>query len=111
MPVAPARAQAMFVRDIAPALHRLRGFSLYENVPGRLAFGDGRDLPVAEVGVLGPPRWMRRISERRITVTFTAEATGTRVIVKGGAERDARDALQQLGEPGRWPENAPSWSE
>jgi hypothetical protein len=108
MPIEPEQAQAMFVRDIAPELHKLRGFSLYKNKPGRLAFGDGRDLSVHEPGVDGeePARWMRRLSERRISVSFTAEPPGTRVTIKGGAERDARDALAKLGEPARWPETA-----
>jgi hypothetical protein len=94
MPVEPTQAQAMFVTDIAPELHKLRGFSLYKDVPGMLAFGDGRNLSGGEPGVAGEPAlWMRRLSERRIRVSFTAEPPGTRVTLRGGAERDVRDAL------------------
>jgi hypothetical protein len=101
----------MFVRDIAPELHRLRGFSIYRNDPGRLALGDGRDLSTADWGMryrgkAGPGRWMRRFSERHIRVTFTAEPPGTRVTLTGGAERDAREALRKLGELGHWPNTA-----
>jgi hypothetical protein len=111
MQVEPAQAQAMFVRDIAPDLHKLRGFALYRNKPGSLAFGDGRDLRTYALGeqgpgIRGPGVFMRRLSERRITVAFTAEATGTRVTLKGGAERDVRNALERLGEPGQWPDTA-----
>jgi hypothetical protein len=104
----PAQSQAMFVRDIAPELHKLRGFSLYKNEPGTLRFGDGRDLSVAEpgVGMREPFRWMRRLSERRIRVSFAPEPPGTRVTLKGRAESDAHNALALLGEPGHWPETA-----
>jgi hypothetical protein len=39
--VSPELAQEMFVRDIAPDLHRDQGFTLYEQEPGHLAFSDG----------------------------------------------------------------------
>jgi hypothetical protein len=111
MQVEPARAQAMFVRDISPDLHKLRGFSLYKNEPGTLGFGDERDLTAYSVGergrgMPGVSPLMRRFAERRIRVEFTAEPTGTRVTLRGGAERDVRDALVRLGEPGQWPDTA-----
>lgn len=112
MHVQPAAAQAMFVRDIAPGLHRLRGFSVYRDEPGELALGDGRELATYSVGerggaVQGPGRIMRRLTERRIHVRFEALPEGTRVRVRGGAEADVRKALGSLGQPGQWPETAP----
>jgi hypothetical protein len=41
MAQAPGRAQELFVEDVAPALHKLGGFVLYKQQPGRLAFSDG----------------------------------------------------------------------
>lgn len=43
---------------------------------------------------------------RRITVGFGAELTGTRVSITGHAEREIRDAIDELGTPGHWPEMA-----
>jgi hypothetical protein len=41
MDMPPERAQAMFLRDIAPELGRDGSFFLYEDEPGLLAFSDG----------------------------------------------------------------------
>jgi hypothetical protein len=103
MSMEPAQAQEMFVRDLAPELHKAAGFSLYKNKPGELAFGDERDLSTgsSRSEVSG---WMRRLAERRIRVTFAAEPPGTRVTLKGGIERDVRRMLLKLGEPGHWPD-------
>jgi hypothetical protein len=109
----PGDAQAMFVRDIAPDLHRLRGFTLYKNEPGELAFGDGRDLVAYNIGerggaVMGPSRLMRRLTERRVRASFDAVPEGTLVTLRGGAEGDVCKALALLGQSGQWPEKAPS---
>jgi hypothetical protein len=110
VPLEPEQAQAMFVRDIAPDLRRLGGFVLYKNEHGCLAFGDERDLPVAEMGLgaaTEPSRWMRRLVERRIRVTFESEPPGTRVTLRGSSPRDVRAALRKLGAPDHWPSTAP----
>lgn len=49
---------------------------------------------------------LRRLSSRKLTVTFSAEEGRTRVRIAGSAERRVRDALSRLGEPGGWPERA-----
>ena len=41
MSVAPARAQAMFERDIVPSLYENSAYRLAEDAPGRLVFSDG----------------------------------------------------------------------
>ncbi len=153
MGVAPAQAEAMFVRDIAPELHRDRGFSLERQAPGRLVFSDGvvdpgqvfdaeeaateetdadarsadapslvadsEAPPTTKAATLRPSRGanmpvaksrfygaLRRLTGRQINVDFEAEPTGTRVTLSGSAQRDIRDALSRLGQPGHWPATA-----
>lgn len=49
---------------------------------------------------------LRRISSRKLAVTFDAEEGRTRVRIEGSAARRIRDALVRLGCPGQWPETA-----
>jgi hypothetical protein len=49
---------------------------------------------------------LRRLSSRKLTISFNAEEGRTRVRIVGSAERRVRDALRRLGRPGQWPETA-----
>jgi hypothetical protein len=149
MDVPPEQAQAMFVRDLLPDLHKDAGFILYEERPGRLELSKGvvedsahslteladpdvvhhpeeieepelkraeprapadafQSAPGGREGPPGPPVYseVRRWISRRLDVEFAPEGTGTRVTLKGHAERDVRDALGRLGSPGHWPATA-----
>ena len=149
MDMPPEQAQAMFVRDLLPDLHKDGGFVLYEERPGRLELSKGvvedsphslaelsdpdvaghpeeveepelkraepgaptvafQDAPGGRRGAPGPPVYsdVRRWISRRLDIEFAPEGTGTRVTLKGHAERDVRDALGRLGSPGHWPATA-----
>jgi len=101
----PAQAQAMFVRDVVPALYRAGEFVVYEETAGELHLSDGA---TGTRGLADPDGYyaLRRDLARRITVGFGAEATGTHVSITGHAEREIRDAIDKLGTPGHWPETA-----
>ena len=43
---------------------------------------------------------------RRIKITFSPASEGTRVEIKGRAEKRLAQALDRLGSPGHWPETA-----
>ncbi len=101
MRVSPERAQEMFIRDIAPELHRAGAFSLYRQRPGSLAFSDGLVSAYEDGGLYS---FLRRALSRRIKVSFQPDGAGTVVALNGGAGRNIRDALDRLGQPGHWPE-------
>ena len=67
-----------------------------------------QDAPGGRRGPPGPPVYsdVRRWISRRLDVEFAPEGTGTRVTLKGHAERDVRDALDRLGSTGHWPATA-----
>ena len=91
-------AQAMFVRDIGPELHRAGEFVLCKEEAGRLVYSDGVFDPAFSSDAL-----LRRLTARRIAVAFSAELAGTTVSISGRAERDIRDAIERLGQSGHWP--------
>ncbi len=109
MQVPPEQAQAMFVRDIAPELSRGRGFYLAREQPGKLDFRDQKSEPgeiVEGHAVRDEGPLLKWLGARRIQFEFTSTLTGTLVTIQGGAERDVRDALDQLGTTAHWPEAA-----
>jgi hypothetical protein len=125
MPYPPEQAQALFVRDVAPAFAQAGEFVLYEEEPGELHFSEGNvatgaahpgEAPLfgeAQLETRGvparaqkPTSGMARGFARHIKVEFTPDGDGTRVEIKGRAERDVRDAIDRLGTPGHWPETA-----
>jgi hypothetical protein len=108
MPAAPEQAQESFLNDVGPQLHKVAGFSLYEQKPGHLAFSDGIVEPTIYSGVQDEADYagLRRLTARRIKIDFAATPTGTTVTITGHAQREIRDALDRLGEPGHWPNAA-----
>jgi hypothetical protein len=98
----PERAQEMFLRDIGPDLHRAVDFALEKEESGRLVYQDG---------LITDPynkSWgMGRLTGHHIYVSFSAGITGATVTVSGRAEREIRDAVDRLGQPGEWPDTAP----
>jgi len=105
--VPPERAQAMFVRDIASELTRVRQFQLVEERPGRLEFSDGIvDLAAYAGNDRGLYAELRNLTARHIHAAFLPDPEGTLVELTGHAETDVRDALHRLGIPGHWPETA-----
>jgi hypothetical protein len=101
----PERAQARFLEEIAPELHRKADFAVCAERPGRLGLSDGVIAPlrVANRGA-GDYEGLRIILARRIRVDFEGEGIGTRVTVRGHVQREVRRALEQLGQPGYWPD-------
>jgi uncharacterized protein YndB with AHSA1/START domain len=112
MQVAPETAQAMFVRDITPDMHRVRGFVLVHEEPGHLVYSDDLPDPIDTIGAQDQrldalPYLAGPLSRgRHVRVAFTSTTTGTSVEISGHAERDLHDALERLGTPGHWPETA-----
>jgi hypothetical protein len=124
----PEQAQALFLRDVGPALAADAEFLLQHEHPGELLFSEGdlglppgpldeglpfgnREIDAAEFSASparyrGPPDGIERAFAAHIKVEFTAEAGGTLVEVKGHAERKLRDAMEKLGTAGHWPETA-----
>jgi hypothetical protein len=107
MPGTIGEAQARFVEDIAPALHRLGQFALYRQTPGYIAFSDGLVDPMTLSRDGGLYALGRRLFAHKIKVDFADEGAGTRVTVRGGAPRDIRDEIVLLGCPGHWPQTEP----
>jgi hypothetical protein len=108
----PEQAQARFVTDIAPELHRKGEMSLYKQEPGHFAFSDGIVDPMALPAGHDAVDYslLRRATSRRIRVDFDAELIGTKVTIRGRVEREIRGALDLLGEPGHWPDTSRSAS-
>jgi hypothetical protein len=110
MPVPPPQAKEQFQIDIGPGLRHEGGFRLAQDESRRLLYSDG--VVASEPAPLGesPDDWntyarLRRLLARRIKVEFAPEGAGTRVSLRGRAERDICAALCKLGSPGQWPEN------
>jgi hypothetical protein len=104
MAVAPERAQAMFVRDIAPDLHGDAGLVLLEERPGRLEFSAGvaaaaRPFDISEVvdpDVVGHPE---EDDEPDVTV---ARSPGPATIFPFGAGRLGRRSAPVYSLLRRW---------
>jgi hypothetical protein len=125
MPYPPEKAQALFVRDVAPAFAQAGEFVLNKEERGELHFSEGDvvtgpaqpgEEPLfgeAELETPGVPARAQELSTglgrgfaRHIKVEFTPDGDGTRVEIEGHAEHDVRDAIDRLGTPGHWPETA-----
>ena len=101
-----------FVSDVAPELLRKAELSLWKQRPGALEFAAvaqrsaqiGRGWQV-EHQLLRRARQEPRMLRfgPRINVAFENDPRGTRVTIKGRCEREFCDALEMLGQPGRWP--------
>ncbi len=124
----PEEAQALFLRDVGPALAADAEFLLQHEHPGELLFSEGdlglspgpldeglpfgnREIDAAEFSASraryrGPPDGLARAFAAHIKVEFTADGEGTLVEVKGHTERKLRDAMEKLGTAGHWPETA-----
>ncbi len=118
----PEQAQAMFVDEIAPELHKKAELALCKDEPGCVLFNDGVVDPDSLLGGVplsagssqavrvGPSNdpalysGLREISGHLLHVDFVPEGSGTRVRIHGHVERDVRDGIDQFGQPGRWPE-------
>lgn len=111
MPVSPQEAKELFQEEIGPELRREGEFGLARDESRRLVYSDGVVPAEEPAPLLGAPRdWgvyakLRRLMARRITVEFVSTGTGTRVSLRGSAERDVCAGLEKLGSPGHWPEN------
>lgn len=88
--------------DIFPELRSKGGFKLRKELPGTLVLDDGPGDP--SHGRRAGAWLVRQGTKHRITVEFAARGTGTCVTLTGSVESGVRDALHDLGEPGKWPE-------
>jgi hypothetical protein len=105
VPFASGQAQERFKNEVGPQLHRVGEFALCRNQPGTLIYSDGVVDPVAFGGRDGYDySILRRLTARRLRVSFEPVATGTTITIRGHAERTIRDAINRLGEPGQWPQ-------
>ncbi|MGO9763832.1 MAG: hypothetical protein ACLP1Q_21480 [Solirubrobacteraceae bacterium] len=105
----PEQAQAMFVDEIAPELHKKADLAMYKDEPGHVLFNDGIVDPAELVGGGRSNDTelysvLREVSGHHLHVDFEAEGSGTRVRIHGHVERKLRDGIDLFGEPGRWPE-------
>jgi hypothetical protein len=99
--------QGLFREEIGPELHRKAGFSRYRDEPGLLIYSDGIRDPYGSFAADDSAREyasLRLSTSHRIRIEFDRALTGTTVTIEGHAERGIRDALQSLGEQGRWPD-------
>jgi hypothetical protein len=110
IPLPLQQAKEQFQMDIGPGLRREGSFRVAQDESRRLMYSDG--VVPLEPAPLGrsPGDWntyarLRRLLARRIEVEFAPEAAGTRVTLRGKAERDICAALGKLGGVGQWPEN------
>jgi hypothetical protein len=98
MQVQPERAQDAFVTDIAPEIHRSAQISLLRQETGRVTFA------TLEPSTYGNKR--RSFWGPLIDVRFELDTLGTKITIRGHCKRKLREALEQLGTPGHWPETA-----
>jgi hypothetical protein len=99
------KAQQLFVEDIAPEFHGVDEFVLCKEEPGRLEFSDCLvDPETRGANAWGAYSSLRRLMGRRVKVDFKPDGFGTRVVIRGHAEREMQKAIALLGEPGHWPE-------
>jgi hypothetical protein len=107
MSEAPEQAQAMFVAEIVPELHRKAELAMCDDEPGHVLFSDGIVDPVILRGGkdAGLYSVLREISGHHLHVDFEPEGVGTKVRIHGRVERKVRDGIELFGQPGRWPEN------
>ncbi len=109
MQQAPERAQAMFVDEIAPELHRKAELAMCKDEPGHVLFNDGI-VDIADVPVGGRSNdvalysALREVSGHHLHVDFEPEGSGTKVRIHGHVEREIRDGIDRFGLPGHWPE-------
>ena len=110
MSEAPAQAQAMFVAEIAPELHRKANLAMCGEEPGHVFFSDGivdpEELTTGRGGNdPGLYSVLREISAHHLHVDFGPEGLGTKVKIHGRVEQKVRDGIELFGQAGRWPEN------
>jgi hypothetical protein len=110
MSVPPQEAKAQFQADIGPELRSNGSLRLAQDESRRLVYSDG--VVSREPAPLGESAYdwntyakLRRLLARRIKVEFAPDGAGTRVSLRGKAERDICAALNLLGALGQWPEN------
>jgi hypothetical protein len=110
MSQAPEQAQAMFVDEIAPELHRKAELGMCKDEPGHVLFNDGivdpDNLPITRSNDAELYSALREVSGHHLHVDFEPEGSGTKVRVHGHVERKLREALDLFGQPGRWPETS-----
>jgi hypothetical protein len=102
---APEEAQAMFIRDVAPALWRAAEFRVVHEEPGELHFSDARNTGFGYADPLIYDGLSHALA-RRITVQFVSDGAQTQVRISGHAERQIAEAVGHLGTPGHWPATA-----
>jgi hypothetical protein len=103
----PAAARRRLEEELGWELRRKRGFALVSQEPLRLGYSDGGSGTWAFAGRprrLGLYRRLRELTARRVEISLAAEGEGTRVRVRGHADRALCRSLERLGTPGRWPE-------
>lgn len=105
MQATPEQAQAQFVTDIAPELHRKAQLALYKDEPGHLGFSDGivdpNALNYGETGL--DYALLRKVSSHRLAVDFDAELTGTKVTISGRVDARSAEPWSCSGSPGTGP--------
>jgi hypothetical protein len=105
----PEQAQRMFVDEIAPEFDRKAELAMCKDEPGHVLFNDGIvNLDEVPVGSRAndPELYsaLREITGHHIHVDFQQEGSGTKVRVHGHVEREISHAIEEFGQPGRWPE-------
>lgn len=94
MQVPPALAQSMFARDIVPDLHRDGGFSVLEDVDGRLGLVEGPSDPneVFDLGEAADPDLVGHGEEdEEPAVRAAARAPTQSLFLRGGPEAERRE--------------------
>jgi hypothetical protein len=82
MELAPEQAQAMFLEEIAPELHRKAELAMCRDEPGHVLFNDGivdtNDLPVTRSADAELYSALREVSGHHLHVDFEPEAPARR---------------------------------
>jgi hypothetical protein len=111
MQEAPEEAQARFVIELGPALHRM-GFLLQAEEPGHLDFRVRYMGGLLFLSIWTAMFWLsRKALGHHIEVDFDPDDSGTKVTLSGRTGGDVRGDINVLGRRGHWPENMddPDW--
>lgn len=111
MQEAPEEAQARFVNELGPALHRM-GFLLQAEEPGHLDFRVRFMGGWLFLNIWTAMFWLsRKVLGHHIEVDFDPDDSGTKVTLYGRTGGDIRGDINVLGRRGHWPLNMddPRW--